>query len=106
MAFTFPLLWIVSYMGLYHFLKKQDHSPSLEIAYLFGIIGAALTLLIINIILQNYSLILPIVFIFSVIIYWVHVRLIYTPSYITVVIFIALFLNLFSLVDYTFQSLR
>lgn len=42
MAFTFPLLWIVSYMALYHFLKKGRHTPTLEIAYIFGIIGAAL----------------------------------------------------------------
>ena len=46
----FPLLWIISYMGLYHFLKKQNHTPSLEIAYIFGIIGAALacTLIVIQ----------------------------------------------------------
>lgn len=42
MAFTFPLLWIISYMALYYFLKKERHTPSLEIAYIFGIIGAAL----------------------------------------------------------------
>jgi hypothetical protein len=42
MAFTFPLLWIVSYMGFYHFLKKDRHTPTLEIAYIFGIIGSAL----------------------------------------------------------------
>lgn len=41
-AFTFPLLWIISFMGLYHFLKKQKHTATLEIGYLFGIIGAAL----------------------------------------------------------------
>jgi hypothetical protein len=41
-GFTFPLLWIIAYMGLYHFLKKQNHTPSLEIGYLFGIIGAAI----------------------------------------------------------------
>ena len=41
-AFTFPLLWIIAFMGLYHFLKKQNHTPSLEIAYLFGIIGGVL----------------------------------------------------------------
>ena len=42
LAFAFPLLWIVSYMAFYHFLKKERHTPSLEIAYIFGIIGAAL----------------------------------------------------------------
>ena len=42
MGFTFPLLWIIAFMGLYHFLKRQNHTPSLEIAYLFGIIGAAI----------------------------------------------------------------
>lgn len=42
MGFTFPLLWILGFMGLYHFLKKEYHTPTLEIAYLFGIIGAAL----------------------------------------------------------------
>ncbi len=49
-AFSFPLLWIISYMGIYHFLKKQNHTPSLEIAYIFGIIGAALacTLLVVQ----------------------------------------------------------
>ncbi|PLX06517.1 MAG: hypothetical protein C0598_13645 [Marinilabiliales bacterium] len=41
-AFSFPLLWIISFMGLYHFLKKQNHTPTLEIAYIFGIIGAAI----------------------------------------------------------------
>ena len=49
-AFTFPLLWIISYMGLYHFLKNQNHTASLEIAYIFGIIGGALacTLLVVQ----------------------------------------------------------
>ena len=42
MAFTFPLLWILSYMAFYHFLKKDRHTPTLEIAYIFGIIGSAL----------------------------------------------------------------
>ncbi|HSN47926.1 MAG TPA: hypothetical protein VLR29_04115 [Flavobacterium sp.] len=42
LAFTFPLLWIIAFMGLYHFLKKESHTPSLEIAYLFGIIGSAI----------------------------------------------------------------
>ncbi|QTD38080.1 DUF4386 family protein [Polaribacter batillariae] len=42
LAFTFPLLWTVAFMGLYSFLKKESHTPTLEIAYLFGIIGAAI----------------------------------------------------------------
>lgn len=42
MGFTFPLLWIIGFMGLYSFLKRESHTPTLEIAYLFGIIGAAL----------------------------------------------------------------
>jgi hypothetical protein len=41
-GFTFPLLWIISFMGLYHYLKKHKHTATLEIAYVFGIIGAAL----------------------------------------------------------------
>ena len=49
-GFTFPLLWIISYMGLYHFLKKEKQTATLEIAYVFGIIGAALacTLIVIQ----------------------------------------------------------
>ncbi len=42
MGFAFPLLWIIGFMGLYSFLKREHHTPTLEIAYLFGIIGAAL----------------------------------------------------------------
>ena len=42
LAFSFPLLWIVAFMGLYHFLKAENHSASLEVGNLFGIIGAAL----------------------------------------------------------------
>ncbi|MFA6128388.1 MAG: hypothetical protein WC699_13890 [Bacteroidales bacterium] len=42
LAFTFPLLWIIAFMGLYSYLKKESHTPSLEIAYLFGIIGAVI----------------------------------------------------------------
>ena len=61
LAFTFPLLWILSYMAFYHFLKKERHTPSLEIAYVFGIIGAALacTLLVVqqaNIIWHNEAM--------------------------------------------------
>ena len=61
LAFTFPLLWILSYMGFYHFLKKERHTPTLEIAYIFGIIGAALacSLLVVqqaNIIWHNESM--------------------------------------------------
>jgi hypothetical protein len=41
-AFAFPLMWLISFMGLYQFLKNQHHTASLEIAYIFGIIGAAL----------------------------------------------------------------
>lgn len=50
MAFSFPLLWILSYMGFYHFLKRERHTPSLEMAYIFGIIGSALacTLLVVQ----------------------------------------------------------
>lgn len=44
MAFSFPLLWIISFMGLYRFLRKESHTPSLEIAYLFGVIGATIAL--------------------------------------------------------------
>lgn len=42
LGFSFPLLWIISFMGLFGFLKKQAHTASLEIAYLFGIIGSAI----------------------------------------------------------------
>ena len=42
LAFSFPLLWIISFMGLYHFLKRENHTATLEIAYLFGIIGSAI----------------------------------------------------------------
>ncbi len=42
LGFTFPLLWIIAFMGLYSFLKRESHTPTLEIAYLFGIIGAAI----------------------------------------------------------------
>ena len=41
LAFSFPLLWIIAFMGLYQFLKNEKPSASLEIGYLFGIIGAA-----------------------------------------------------------------
>ena len=41
-AFSFPLLWIISFMGLYHFLKNEKHTATLEIAYLFGVIGSAI----------------------------------------------------------------
>ena len=41
-AFSFPLLWIISFMGLYHYLKNDHHTSTLEIAYVFGVIGAAL----------------------------------------------------------------
>jgi hypothetical protein len=42
LGFTFPLLWIISFMGIYKFLKSEKQTVSLEIAYLFGIIGAAI----------------------------------------------------------------
>ncbi|MEO1010968.1 MAG: hypothetical protein AAFX53_06645 [Bacteroidota bacterium] len=42
LGFTFPLLWIIAFMGLHSYLKRNAHTPSLEIAYLFGIIGASL----------------------------------------------------------------
>ena len=42
LAFTFPLLWIIAFMGLYRFLRKESHTPSLEIAFIFGLIGAAI----------------------------------------------------------------
>ena len=41
-GFSFPLLWIISFMGLYRFLRKESNTPSLEIAYIFGIIGATI----------------------------------------------------------------
>ncbi|WP_350286290.1 hypothetical protein [uncultured Croceitalea sp.] len=53
-GFVFPLLWIVSFMGLYNFLKKENRTPSLEIGYLFGIIGAALALIFIVVQQANY----------------------------------------------------
>ena len=42
LGFTFPLLWIVAFMGLYRFLSRELNKPSLEIAYVFGIIGASI----------------------------------------------------------------
>ena len=50
LAFSFPLLWIIAFMGLYHFLKEESHTASLEIGYIFGIIGGALvcTLLVVQ----------------------------------------------------------
>lgn len=50
LAFTFPLLWIVSFMGLYKYLKATNPTATLEIAYIFGIIGGALacTLLVVQ----------------------------------------------------------
>ncbi len=42
LAFAFPLFMIVGFMGLYTFLKKQHDTPSLGIAYIFGIIGASI----------------------------------------------------------------
>ena len=41
-GFTFPLLWIISFMGLYSFLNKNSDAPTLKIAYVFGVIGAAI----------------------------------------------------------------
>lgn len=41
-GFAFPLLWIVSYMGMYRFLKKESQTATIEIAYVFGVIGAAI----------------------------------------------------------------
>lgn len=60
-GFTFPLLWIISFMGLYSFLKRESHTPSLEIAYAFGIIGAAIACMLIvvqqaNIIWHNEAM--------------------------------------------------
>lgn len=44
LAFSFPLLWIIAFMGLYSYLKETKHTVSLEIGYIFGMIGAALAL--------------------------------------------------------------
>lgn len=41
-AFAFPLLWIISFLGLYRFLAKDHEGASLQIAVIFGIIGAAI----------------------------------------------------------------
>lgn len=41
-GFSFPLLWIISFMGLHRFLRKEFNTASLEIAYIFGIIGGAI----------------------------------------------------------------
>jgi len=52
-AFSFPLLWIISFMGLYSFLKRESHTATLEIAYVFGLIGGALVLSLLVIQLAN-----------------------------------------------------
>ncbi|GAB5476357.1 MAG: hypothetical protein Mars2KO_44560 [Maribacter sp.] len=41
-AFAFPLLWIISFMGLYRFLSEDYLGASLQIAFLFGVIGGAI----------------------------------------------------------------
>ena len=38
----YAILWIIGFMGLYSYLKRESQTPSLEIGYLFGVIGAAL----------------------------------------------------------------
>ena len=50
MAFTFPLLWIISFLGLYQLLQLESPTATLPIALIFGIIGSALacTLLVIQ----------------------------------------------------------
>jgi hypothetical protein len=54
LGITFPLLWIISFMGLYSYLKREYHTASLEIAYVFGIIGGAIVCSLIVIQLANY----------------------------------------------------
>lgn len=41
-GFSFPLLWIISFMGLYDLLKSRRDSAILRIACLFGIIGSTI----------------------------------------------------------------
>ncbi|MFS4446809.1 hypothetical protein [Maribacter sp. 2307UL18-2] len=41
-AFAFPLLWIISFMGLYRFLSEDYLGASLQTAFLFGVIGGAI----------------------------------------------------------------
>jgi len=41
-------------MGLYDFLKKQKHTATLEIAYLFGIIGASVAAFLIVVQQANF----------------------------------------------------
>ncbi len=41
-AFAFPLLWIMSFMGLYRFLSEDYLGASLQTAFLFGVIGGAI----------------------------------------------------------------
>ncbi|MFZ9003938.1 MAG: hypothetical protein ACO20F_12955 [Robiginitalea sp.] len=54
LAFSFPLLWIIAFMGLYQFLKAEKQSASLEIAYLFGIIGAAIACMLLVVQQANF----------------------------------------------------
>ena len=39
---SFPLLWIIAFMGLRHHLRRDLRTSTLEIGYLFGVIGAAI----------------------------------------------------------------
>jgi hypothetical protein len=54
LAFSFPLLWIIAFMGLYQFLKAEKQSASLEIGYLFGIIGAAMACMLLVVQQANF----------------------------------------------------
>lgn len=52
-AFGFPLLWIVSFTGMYHCLEDDSVAFINKLAYVFGVVGAAICLCLLVIQLAN-----------------------------------------------------
>lgn len=93
-SFIGYFILLILFIGLVLLIDKAclQIKGSVKFKYLIaGVSILGVLILLISLALGRFHMIIPVIFTFSIIIYWLHVRLKYTPSFGMVVVLIAVF---------------
>ncbi len=93
-SFIGYFILLVLFVGIILIIDKAAISLKESVKFrhvIIGIISMGLFLIGTLILLRDYKYIIPVIFLFSILIYWAHIRILYTPRFGMVVILIAFF---------------
>ncbi len=85
------LLLFIGFVLLYDKVVGQIKGSIGLGKFIVAVVALALSIILVNIVFKNYSIILSVVFISLVFVYWAYVRFRYVPRFGTVVVLIAFF---------------